>query len=150
MESLAETTRIGDSERDRVRAQLQRHAADGRLTLDELSDRLGELYAARTAADLEHSLRDLPALPAAPPRFSDIRRLGAARIPKAVATAALLLAIWAVVGVTMGSWYFWPVWPLAFIGFGALREARGGRPWCASSGSGRRAPRPVADYPSRP
>jgi hypothetical protein len=46
----------------------------------------------------------------------------------AAATVALLLAIWTVVGVTTGSWFFWPIWPLAFIGFGALREASGGRP----------------------
>lgn len=141
----AEAVRVGDAERERVRAQLQQHAADGRLTLDELSERFGEMYAARTAADLERTLRDLPALPAgALPRPPVERQRVRSSIRGALATAALLLTIWAVVGVTAGSWYFWPVWPLAFIGFGVARRVRGTgeqRQWggCAS-GWGRRGP----------
>lgn len=47
---------------------LQRHTAAGRLTLDEFSDRVGIVYAARTLDELRAAIVDLPALaPATPP-----------------------------------------------------------------------------------
>ncbi len=52
--------RVGDAERDAVAAQLRDHYADGRLTLDELNERLDLAFAARTKADLNQVMRDLP------------------------------------------------------------------------------------------
>lgn len=52
--------RIGDAERNEVVSQLRRHCGDGRLTLDEFSDRVGQVYAAQTRADLELVTMDLP------------------------------------------------------------------------------------------
>ncbi len=52
--------RVGDAERDAVAAQLRDHYADGRLTLDELNERLDLAFAARTKADLNEVMRDLP------------------------------------------------------------------------------------------
>jgi hypothetical protein len=69
--------RIGEPERARVRAALQRHATDVRLTLDELSDRLGEAEAATTQAQLAAALRHLPTLPPTRELFAAIGRLGA-------------------------------------------------------------------------
>jgi hypothetical protein len=54
--------RVGDAERESTAALLRRHATDGRLTLDELDERLQQAYAARTAADLNVLLEDLPAI----------------------------------------------------------------------------------------
>ena len=51
---------IGDRERERVVGALKQATADGRLTIDEFSDRVEEAYAARTLADLRHVLRQLP------------------------------------------------------------------------------------------
>lgn len=68
--------RVGDPERTRARATLERHATDGRLTLDELSDRLAEVYTATTQADLEHALRTLPPLPSASDVLQSIGNLG--------------------------------------------------------------------------
>jgi hypothetical protein len=48
--------------RDQVIRDLTRHCGDGRLTLDELEDRIDEAYAATTDAELRHVVRDLPAL----------------------------------------------------------------------------------------
>ena len=53
--------RVGDADRQRVVAELQRHYVDGRLTSDELSDRVDQALAARTEADLAPLLADLPA-----------------------------------------------------------------------------------------
>lgn len=55
--------RASDEDRDRVIAALQRHTAAGRLTLEEFSDRVGAVYAARTLSDLATLMRDLPAEP---------------------------------------------------------------------------------------
>jgi len=52
--------RVGDADREAVAAQLREHYADGRLTLDELNERLDQAFAARTRADLTAVTRDLP------------------------------------------------------------------------------------------
>jgi hypothetical protein len=55
--------RVGDADREAVAAQLREHYADGRLTLDELNERLDQAFAAKTRADLNTVLRDLPHAP---------------------------------------------------------------------------------------
>ena len=55
--------RVGDADRDAVAAQLREHYADGRLTLEELNERLDQAFAAKTKADLNTVMRDLPQVP---------------------------------------------------------------------------------------
>src|SRR5208283_2589505 len=52
--------RVGDAERDATATQLREHYATGRLTLDELNERLDQTFKARTGADLKAATRDLP------------------------------------------------------------------------------------------
>ncbi len=52
--------RASDADRDRAGAWLRHHYTVGRLTYAELLQRLDEAYDARTVADLERSLRELP------------------------------------------------------------------------------------------
>jgi Domain of unknown function (DUF1707) len=52
--------RVGDADRDAVAAQLREHYADGRLTHDELNERLDQTFAAKTKADLNTVMHDLP------------------------------------------------------------------------------------------
>lgn len=59
--------RISDSDRDLIAAVLDQHAAEGRLTMDELDQRVGVLYAAQTRAQAVAVLADLPALTAVAP-----------------------------------------------------------------------------------
>jgi hypothetical protein len=54
--------RVSDAERDGAAVALREHAVAGRLTLEELSDRLDEVYAARTQEELARVERELPAL----------------------------------------------------------------------------------------
>ena len=54
--------RVGDADRDATATQLREHYAAGRLTLDELNERLEQTFAARTGADLKAVTRDLPSL----------------------------------------------------------------------------------------
>jgi len=58
--------RIGDHERSEAVTFLRRQCAEGRLTLDEFSDRADLVLRARTAQDLRAVLADLPALPPVP------------------------------------------------------------------------------------
>ncbi len=52
--------RIADADRDRVVVVLRMHCTEGRITLDEFSDRVGAVYAALTASELDEVVRDLP------------------------------------------------------------------------------------------
>ena len=51
---------ISDDDRQRAVTQLTKHCGDGRLTLDELEQRIEEVYAARTDEELRFALRELP------------------------------------------------------------------------------------------
>jgi hypothetical protein len=55
--------RASDDDRQRVVAVLQRHTQAGRLTLEEFSERVGEVYTARTLGQLAVLTQDLPAEP---------------------------------------------------------------------------------------
>src|SRR5256885_15742198 len=53
--------RASDADRERAVALLREHAAQGRLTLEEFTERMSAAYLARTNRDLEDLARDLPA-----------------------------------------------------------------------------------------
>jgi hypothetical protein len=55
--------RVGDADREATASQLREHYADGRLTLDELNERLDQAFAAKTRTDLNAVMRDLPVTP---------------------------------------------------------------------------------------
>src|SRR6201996_9296236 len=52
--------RASDADRERVANVLREAAGDGRLSLDELDERLDAVYAAKTYAELEPITNDLP------------------------------------------------------------------------------------------
>jgi hypothetical protein len=52
--------RVGDAEREAVAAELREHFASGRLTQDELNERLDQVFAAKTRGDLHALTTDLP------------------------------------------------------------------------------------------
>lgn len=54
--------RASDADRERVIDALQRHAAEGRITLDEFDQRSADAYSASTLGDLEMITADLPPL----------------------------------------------------------------------------------------
>jgi hypothetical protein len=70
--------RASDADRDRVITELREHIAAGRLTLEEFSERVDRVVAARTLSELEEVRGDLPsALPVAraprrPKRFTGL------------------------------------------------------------------------------
>ena len=54
--------RIGHAERDAAAADLGEHYVAGRLTLDELHERLGAVFTAKTYGQLTRIMSDLPRL----------------------------------------------------------------------------------------
>jgi Domain of unknown function (DUF1707) len=60
--------RASDADRDEVAEQLREHFATGRLSMDELNERLDKVYAAQTYGDLEPLVEDLPG----PGPYSDL------------------------------------------------------------------------------
>ncbi|MBC9734927.1 DUF1707 domain-containing protein [Nocardioides marmotae] len=59
--------RVSDADRHRTAEVLREAAAEGRLDLDELDERLEATYAAKVYRDLVPIVSDLPALPGAAP-----------------------------------------------------------------------------------
>ena len=118
--------RVGDVEREQAAALLRRHATDGRLTLDELDQRLRDAYAARTVPELNRLLEDLPSIrtdvelvkPGDRPasrgqRVSgDVDVGGGSRMVWAswAAVNLLMVVIWLVAGIAGASWYPWFLW----------------------------------------
>lgn len=94
--------RVGDVERDAAAAELGEHYAAGRLTIDELHERLGLVLSARTRADLTHVLADLPTIrrpprppaPASPPPGEEHEPADHAGRVAAVALLLVAILIW--------------------------------------------------------
>lgn len=59
-----EQLRVSDAERDAVAGRLNAAVGEGRLNLDEFSQRISAAYGARKQGELEVLVRDLPAVPA--------------------------------------------------------------------------------------
>jgi hypothetical protein len=81
---------VGDPERDRATRELARHYREGRLTTDELAQRLETALRARDGAQLRSAMKDLPAW------WSD---WGALRSPVRLVRNAAILAAAAMVWV---------------------------------------------------
>jgi hypothetical protein len=126
--------RASDAEREQTATVLREHTAAGRLTPEELSERLDAAYAARTVAELDALTHDLPPLPvaAAAPARSAARERARRRVLHAAGFLVLVnvacVAIWLASGASDA---FWPKWVLlvsvlrfAFLGWGALGPGR--------------------------
>lgn len=114
-------TLASDAEREQVAERLRGAAGEGRLTTDELSERLGRAYASRTHGELEQVLAGLPSVPARvrPRRTPQERltRLAVWFIPPNV----ICISVWAVSGAHGD---FWPKWVLLATGIRLLLGAR--------------------------
>ncbi len=112
--------RVSDAEREATVAELRHHHTEGRIALDELDDRVGAAYQARTAGELARVLQDLPApLPPPPPPPSLWSRVTHLAPPGALIGAVLVGAL------VTGHPQFLGTWPLigvVFFTFGGRRR----------------------------
>jgi hypothetical protein len=110
--------RVADADRDRVADRLRDHFAAGRLTTDELGERVSAALNAKTFGDLRGLLADLPEPAPVPPQPGPrpqqvppgwaARRRGPRFLP--VLLLFLLLAL-----VFPGHWFFWGFFPFLFV-----------------------------------
>ena len=108
--------RASDADRERVVECLREHYGAGRLSDEELSERVELVYGVRKMSELRALTADLPS---PPERGSGHRRSAleaSVRIHLAVYVVVnvMLVAIWA----ASGGGYFWPVWPILGWGIG--------------------------------
>lgn len=108
--------RVSDAERDAVVEQLRLNMAEGRLDVDEFGERVESALAARTGADLQAVLVDLPQV--VPPEEAIRNRKASVRaiLTPYVVVNVFLVLIWAVGGFG----YFWPIWPILGWGLGVV------------------------------
>jgi hypothetical protein len=107
--------RVSDEDRERVAAEIREHFAQGRLDSDELSDRLGRAYGARTAGELDALRADLPQVPPSPAvRRTELvarrRELSRELVQHTVGGLVpffVCVAVWLASGA---SGAFWPAW----------------------------------------
>jgi Domain of unknown function (DUF1707) len=104
--------RASDEDRDRTAAEIREHFAAGRLTDDELSERLSAAYRARTEDELRAIRADLPKLPVTiraelAQRRAVLQRRLLQEAGGGVAVFAVCTVIWAASGA---SGQFWPIW----------------------------------------
>jgi len=110
--------RASDEDRESTVSQLREHGTAGRLDVDELEQRSGSAYAARTHGELADLLADLPGQVVR--RSSTPRRWrGGHEWAGFLQVNFLLIAIWAL----SGAGYFWPAWVIVWWGLAlALRS----------------------------
>src|SRR5215212_4919077 len=123
------TLRASSDDRQRVVDWLQAQYVAGRLDASELEERVERALAARTLADFDALLSDLPALePDGTPserldgphgrrrrRHGGAEKGFGAHATSYVLVIALLVSIWL---LTTPGGYFWPVWPMLGWGIG--------------------------------
>jgi len=120
--------RASDAEREHTAESLREDYAAGRLSGDELDERLESSYRAKTVEELRSLREDLPALPLPAAalradmvrRRAELRRRLVQRAGGAFTPFAICTLIWAASGANDS---FWPVWVLIFPLVFVLRNA---------------------------
>lgn len=101
--------RASDADRDQVAERLRAAATEGRIGFDELEERLGATLAARTYAELEAVVADLPASqPARRRSWLPASPIARVAVALAVAVPVLLAAVF-VLTAALSAWMLWAV-----------------------------------------
>jgi hypothetical protein len=88
------TLRASDADREQVAERLRKAAGEGRLLAEELEERLGEVFSARTYGELDAVVVDLP-------RGEALQRARSRTLPKIPATPVSALALVVVIPVVV-------------------------------------------------
>jgi DUF1707 SHOCT-like domain len=117
--------RIADADRERVIEELHDHTVAGRLTADELEERVDRVYKATTRADLDALMGDLPVSSLAARRTlterkSKLRRRLTQEAGGSLIASGLAVGVWVAVGAQGG---FWPAWVIALTMVPVLRDS---------------------------
>lgn len=116
--------RVADADREQLVQELQEHALAGRLTSEELEERVGSAYRATTRADLDALRADLPVSStsvalALRKRKGQLRRRLAQESGGGIGVSALCVGIWLSNGA---SGNFWPAWVIGLTMLPVIRD----------------------------
>jgi DUF1707 SHOCT-like domain len=117
--------RVADADREQLIDELREHAGAGRLTSEELEERIGHAYRASTRADLDAVRADLPVSStsvklALTKRKTHLRRRLVQEAGGSVGVSLLSVGIWLASGPA-GS--FWPGWVIGVTLLPVVRDA---------------------------
>ncbi|GAB3708334.1 DUF1707 domain-containing protein [Amycolatopsis oliviviridis] len=112
--------RAADADRERVASLIQAAGGEGRLTLEEVEDRLSAVYSTKYTDELATLTSDLPK--PAPRRRPVAFGHRAVRIHLAVVVvlSALLIVRW----LASGGPFFWPTMPMFWLAMSVFVHAR--------------------------
>jgi hypothetical protein len=122
--------RASDEQRERAAQEIREHFAAGRLTDEELSERVQAAYSARTEGDLQRLMADLPRLPASPAqqkaelaqRRRHLQRRLLQETGGGLSLFVICTVIWFSSGGHNGHSSFWPAWVLLVVLIPLLRN----------------------------
>jgi hypothetical protein len=114
---VSEGFRASDEDRERLISELNDHTVAGRLTTEELEERLESAYAARTTSELDALRRDLPLTPrqtalSHAARRSHLTRRLIQETGGSLSLFVLCTGVWVASGA---HGQFWPVWLLIIV-----------------------------------
>ncbi|MEZ0364162.1 DUF1707 domain-containing protein [Mycobacterium sp. pUA109] len=122
--------RVGDPERERTAAILGQAMSQGYLSMAEYETRVSRAFEAQTTGGLNELLADVPIarISRRDPNRRAARHAAARRgvqihLLAYLAVSLLMIGIWLATAVTVGAWYFWPVWPILGWGIGVVSHA---------------------------
>jgi hypothetical protein len=121
----ASSLRVADDDREQAVDELREHALAGRLTAEELEERVGGAYSATTRGDLEQLKADLPVSSttvarALGKRKTQLRRRLLQEAGGSAGVSAICSGAWVAAGAHGG---FWPGWVIAFTLLPVVRDA---------------------------
>jgi len=134
------TLRASDADREHVAERLRKATAEGRLLAEELEDRLGAVFSARTYGELEAQTADLPGT-VQRRKPSSLRPWILPAVGLAIAIPLALAVIAAVLFIVTSLFAVWMLWVV--LGWWFLGHRRGrylssqdrlGRSWHACGG----------------
>jgi hypothetical protein len=117
--------RVADADREQMVEELREHALAGRLSSEEMEERIGSAYRARTRADLDALRADLPVSStsvalALSKRKGQLRRRLAQEAGGSLGVSAICVGVWLAVGAHTP---FWPGWVIGVTLLPVVRDA---------------------------
>lgn len=119
--------RVADADREQLVDELREHALAGRLTAEELEERIGGAYSATTRGQLDALRADLPVSSgsvklALVKRKGQLRRRLAQEAGGSLGVSALAVGIWLLTG---GHHHgeFWPAWVIGVTMLPVIRDS---------------------------
>jgi hypothetical protein len=107
--------RASDADREQIAERLRKAAAEGRLLAEELEQRIGATFAARTYGELDALVDDLPDDRVLAPRPRSLTRVSGpvgALVIASLAAAVVVIVVLLVTGTILagGAWILFGVW----------------------------------------